>query len=86
MGLRDSIPKLMLLCEVSSPRFSKQRIEGDQWCDAGCVHADLQGVKMLNVPTGEKYSERRWSVAKEYNFPKAEQIRMRYLFEFEISM
>jgi len=75
----------MLLCEVSSPKFSKKKVEGDRWRDAGCVHADLQGVKMLNVRTGENYSSGRWgSVTTEYNFPKAEQIRMRYLFEFEI--
>ncbi|KAJ5986491.1 hypothetical protein N7451_010856 [Penicillium sp. IBT 35674x] len=80
------IPKLMLLCEVGSPRFSKVKTDDDLWCDAGCVHADLQGVQMLNVPAGKKYdSSRMWPVKKEYSFPKAEQIRMRYLFEFEMT-
>ncbi|KAJ5663380.1 poly-ribose polymerase [Penicillium longicatenatum] len=85
-GMVFDTPKLMLLCEVSSPKFSEKRMGGDWWRDAGCVHADLQGAKMLNVPLGERYrGGAGWPIQKEYSFDKAEQIRMRYLFEFDIS-
>ncbi|KAJ6110044.1 hypothetical protein N7486_002279 [Penicillium sp. IBT 16267x] len=84
-GPTVGVTKLMLLCEVSSPEFSKGLTDGDSWCDAGCVHADLQGVKMLNVPPGGKYSRGGgWPIGLEYSFPNPKQIRMRYLFEFEI--
>ena len=84
-GPQVGVTQLMLLCEVSSSQFSKGPTDGDSWCDAGCVHADLQGVKMLNVPPGVRYSKAwGWPIQDEYSFHNAEQIRMRYLFEFEM--
>lgn len=77
----------MLLCEVASLRFEESQMEGHRWSDAGCVHADLQGVKMLNVPPGIRYSKAEgWPIKNEYSFALSEQIRMRYLFEFDLSL
>ncbi|KAJ5552590.1 poly polymerase 2 [Penicillium frequentans] len=83
-GMKVGMPNLMLLCEVGSPRFSNKYTKSDWWCDAGCVHPDLHGVKMLKIPPGVKFCSGGWPIQKEYSFRKAEQIRMRYLFEFDM--
>ncbi|KAJ5805840.1 uncharacterized protein N7503_003442 [Penicillium pulvis] len=85
-GFKVGVSQLMLLCEVCSPEFRENKTKGDQWCDAGCVHPDLQGVKMLNVPPGVKYRLGLWPIQKEYSYRKSEQIRMRYLFEFDMEL
>ncbi|KAJ5087805.1 hypothetical protein N7456_011421 [Penicillium angulare] len=88
-GLQDDFEffkgNLMLLCEVSDSFIGRGQA---QWRDASDIHADLAGVKMLDIAMGERLPAEVCGTGNnqyvyEHSFPHQDQIRMRYLFHFQ---
>lgn len=72
--------ELMLLCEAAITRANSNNA---RYRDAKCIHPDLAGVDMLDIGMGAKYPN-GWNIQFEHCMPRAEQMRMRYLFQFEV--